>query len=306
MSDRDPFGIGRMAPVTQARGRTLDLMKHVTDQNGNPINFVTSYTASPQQIVENVRHSIRLGYPQCSPMSQPEPKRPVMLLCGGPSLADHEQDIIDRRKRDGTKIFTVNGTYRWALERDLGPLNLIMADGRAENADFIHEPRADCAYFLASQCHSDVWRRVEGMPVAIWHCLTFPEREMPVLNDYYLGNACWYPVMGMSTVATRAIMLLAMLGFERVEIFGLDSCYRDGKHHAFPQPLNDASPVGRVRCAGREFHCAPWMIAQAADFLEMMYGVLQQARVDLLVHGDGLIAHMIEIGANLPDERAQT
>ncbi len=304
MSDRDPFNMGReMRPAHHAQQKTLDLMKHVrVESTGEPVNFITSYTATVDEIMANVRHSIRRNLPQCSPMTQTNPKEPIILLCGGPSLNDFEEQIIERHLHEGAKLVTVNGTYRWTLERGLTPAALVMADAREANADFITEGRQDCAYFLASQCHPAVFAKAPEANTAIWHCLTFPEREVPILNDYYLGNACWYPVMGMSTVATRAIMLLTMLGFERIEIFGLDSCYRDGKHHAFPQPLNDGSPAAWVSCAGKRFYCASWMIGQAADFLEMMYGVLQQAKVELLVHGDGLIAHMIEVGANLPDE----
>lgn len=304
MSDRDPFGMGRqMRPSNGAQARTLDLMKHVKHETtGEPVNFITSYTSSPDETLANVKASIRLMLPQCQPMTQDNPKDPVILLCGGPSLNDFEDQIIERKLHDGAKLVTVNGTYKWALDRGLGPVSLVMADGRVQNADFIHESRDDCSYFLASQCHPAVFERAPEARTAIWHCLTFPEREVPILNDYYFGSACWYPVMGMSTVATRAIMLLTMLGFERIEIFGLDSCYRGKDHHAFPQPLNDGSPAAWVSCAGKKFYAASWMIGQAADFLEMMYGVLQQANVELLVHGDGLIAHMIEVGANLPDE----
>lgn len=303
MSDRDPFGMGRaMRPSTGAQQKTLDLMKHVVhEQTGEPVNFITSFTASPEQILANVRHSIRLPLPQCQPMVQDNPGEPIILLCGGPSLNDFEDEIIERRV-GGSKIVTVNGTYDWALKRNLEPSALVMADAREENADFITEARNNCAYFLASQCHPKVFEKVPEANTAIWHCLTFPEREVPILNEHYFGGACWYPVMGMSTVATRAIMLLTMLGFERIECFGLDSCYRGVNHHAFPQPLNDKSPAAWISCAGRKFFCAPWMLGQAADFLEMMYGVLQQAKVELHVHGDGLIAHMIEVGANLPDE----
>ena len=177
MSDRDPFGIGRMVP-SQRSQQTLDLMKHVTmEGTGEPVNFITTYTASVDQILSNVRHSVRLMHPQCSPMTQEDPKEPILLLCGGPSLNDFEEQIIERRLHDGAKIVTVNGTYKWARDRGLGPCSLVMADAREENADFIHEARADCSYFLASQCHPKVFAKVQDCPVAIWHCLTFPERE---------------------------------------------------------------------------------------------------------------------------------
>jgi hypothetical protein len=48
------------------------------------------------------------------------------------------------------------------------------------------------------------------------------------------------------------------------------------------------------------FSCTPWMLSQAQEFRGLV-GFLGD-EVELAVHGDGLIAHMIKTGAELSKE----
>ena len=48
----------------------------------------------------------------------------------------------------------------------------------------------------------------------------------------------------------------------------------------------------------RTFHCQPWMAYQAVEFGEMMSVLGDELQVT--VKGDGLIAYMIETGADAP------
>lgn len=74
-------------------------------------------------------------------------------------------------------------------------------------------------------------------------------------------------------------------------------------HHAFLQAENERDrrirlDVGPTHGTGqnRTFECAPWHVQQAEDFLRLIrhHGDDFQLRV----HGDGLLAHMLKIGAD--------
>jgi hypothetical protein len=47
---------------------------------------------------------------------------------------------------------------------------------------------------------------------------------------------------------------------------------------------------------GRVFSCAPWMISQATEFIEIIRRMGDA--FELQIHGDGLLAHILEVGAS--------
>jgi hypothetical protein len=96
----------------------------------------------------------------------------------------------------------------------------------------------------------------------------------------------------------RAIPLLRMLGFKRFHLYGFDSCLTD-EHHAYAQPENDSEHVVSATVGGRVFRCHVWMLSQAQEFIDLVKFMGDE--IDLQVHGDGLISHIIETGAAIDD-----
>jgi hypothetical protein len=98
----------------------------------------------------------------------------------------------------------------------------------------------------------------------------------------------------------RALYLLRVLGFWRFEIFGFDSCITDDEHHAYSQPENDGMQIITVTTTdGRMFRCNPWMVSQAQEFCDQI-GVMGD-EFEMIVYGDGLIAHLLKTGAEIED-----
>lgn len=254
------------------------------------------------ELLKNVFVNIRRQLPQVWP-HQPNPEI-ALLVCGGPSLAESIDELKEAYFRGG-KIVTVNGAYRWCLDHNLKPSATVVMDGREFNSRFVDELVPNCKYLLASQCHPTTFDICKGRDVHIWHTCSGGERELEMIRKYYFGRT--NPITIGTTVAIRAISLLRMLGFLRMETFGLDSCWMDGDHHAYWQPENDGdqriqvslrpTKNGVMSDIAHNFICAPWHIRQAEDFK-----TLTQQRGDLLqlnVHGRGLIATMIKTGADL-------
>lgn len=249
-------------------------------------------------LAAQVAHSIRLGHPQVK--GQPVQPDRICLIGGGPSLAETEGELRDLYYA-GAKIVTVNGAYHWCLERNYRPSMQIVLDARAVNARFVEPPVPRCQYLLASQCHPDTWAKVQGREgIWIWHAAAADSPHKAVLDAYYLGN--WQPSSGGTTVVMRAILLLRMLGFIRMDLFGVDSCVKGTEHHAYPQPENDADRVRPVDVWAtgnpeqrHTFYCTTWHIKQLECFLQLIR--LHGEHVLLRVHGDGLLACALALGA---------
>lgn len=252
---------------------------------------------SDEQLIANVNHSIRLGYPQVRP--QPAQPEMVCLVGGGPSLND-TFDELRELFFNGALIVTVNGSYQWCLDRNIQPSAQIVLDARAENARFVNPAVPRCKYLLASQCHPEMWKQVEGRPnVHIWHGAVEDNPHLgPVLDAYYAGN--WMKTPAGTTVIVRALVLLRLMGFLRLHLFGADSCYMHGQHHAYQQPENDVDRprpfiLSRNGEDQRVFLCAPWMAQQVKCFLQTVR--LHGKHFLLSVHGDGMLAYALKLGA---------
>jgi 6-hydroxymethylpterin diphosphokinase MptE-like len=234
----------------------------------------------------------------------------VMILGGGPSLAEYESEIRAKRTL-GIKAVTMNGSYSWALERGLAPVTQIVMDARPFNARFVQPIREDCLYLIASQCDPTVFTGLPHERTYVWHTMIDLTRD--ILTEHYPDG--WYRVLGGSTVLLRAIPLLGMLGYRRFTLYGCDSCLIDDDHHAYSQPENDTAPVvpiiattdGRLvstsETEGRIFYCHPWMIAQASQFVELIRSPIGDD-IELDIKGDGLLKHILTVACEA-QERAE-
>jgi hypothetical protein len=253
------------------------------------------------EILANVRHNIRLGYPQV----QQFPVKPdaLCLVGGGPSLASTERELVDLLFA-GAKLVTMNGSYQWAISKNLRPSTQVVVDARPSNARFLEPAIPNCRYLLASQCHPSVFEAAEGRDVWIFHAVDPESGPLAAeLDAYYLKN--WHAVLAGTTVATRALMALRLLGYLRFDLFGIDSCWMGPQHHAFPQPENDRDVRVVVEVtapddtARRRFVCSPAHLKQFEDFLQLIK--VNGEHFALNVHGDGMLAYALERGAATAD-----
>jgi hypothetical protein len=280
--------INETAAIAEDRLRVID-----------GITLNGSVNVTDDCLLENVRRAIRRPYPQVRP--QPITSDRIALVGGGPSLKDTERELVDL-VQSGAKLVTMNGAYQWCLERNLFPKTQIVMDARPSNARFLMPAAPGCNYLLASQCAPEVWDAVEGRPnVWMFHAAAGADGPLKDLLDaHYLGQ--WFGVGGGTTVATRALSVLRTLGYVRFDLFGVDSCFLHGAHHAYAQPENSkdrpikfwVEPPGRPDLR-RVFDCAPWHVKQAEDFLQMVR--INGEQFLLNVHGDGMIAYMMRSAA---------
>ena len=248
--------------------------------------IVCSLNESHENIRKNIEANINLSLPQVMPY-ETQWGKPVGLVLGGPTL-EASFDDLKRKSANGMPVVTVNGTYKYCMERGIRPSAFVMLDSREFNHRFIHETHPECKYFICSQCHPYVFKKLKDNQTWIWHCAGQEDNEDLLKNQY--GDK-YYPVMGGSTVALRTIHLLRMLGFHKFEVYGFDSCII-GEHHAYEQKENDDEPVIDVLVGGKEFRCTAAHYHQAREFVQMVTST--GSSYELLVHGDGLISHIIK------------
>ena len=246
------------------------------------------------KIVDNIKTNIRRGLPQFQPHEDCD--KTIMIVCGGPSLKDFEEEII-QKSADGIPVVSTNATHDWLIEKGVIPSLHIQLDARPFNKRFVKNWNPNVKYFIASQSDPSVFDTLKGADIRVFHCVGKKE-EIIELNKYYFGE--YFAVPGGGTIGLRSMMLIRMLGFHKIEMYGFDSCYLDDEHHAYDQKENGIEPVGEFEYGDKTFKCEPWMFEQAQDFCKMIEHL--DEKFNLVVHGDGLIAHIIKTGAKLEGE----
>lgn len=243
-----------------------------------------------EQARENIRINSAKGY--ATVVAHPMQDVDVMLLGGGPSLAEFEDDIRAKREA-GMPLVTTNGAYKWCLDRGIKPSAQVLVDGRGFNRRFVEPVIEDCKYLISSQCDPAVLESLPKDQVYLWHAIS---QKKTMLDIEEIVGEKIYPIPGGSTVVLRAIPLLRTLGFPRFHIYGFDSCVFD-HHHSYDQPENNQDIVIPVRVAGEEFMASPWMISQAQEFQVLAKTMDRETK--LAVYGDGLIATILRKAAEL-------
>ena len=88
-------------------------------------------------------------------------------------------------------------------------------------------PHPDITYLVASRCHPDVFKRLEGCKIIVWHAGGDHN-----INDLLCERKLNEPMVnGGSAGVTRAMFLVNCLGYTDQHIFGADSSYTGDDTH---------------------------------------------------------------------------
>lgn len=268
--------------------------------SGKDITESGTLNVADEVAKEHVRFNVSQGWMQVEPHAVSTDE--CLILGGSPSLNDFEDEIIRRRVRDGAKLITMNGSYHWALARNLTPSAQVVVDARPHNARFTKPVVDDCRYLIGSQVDPSV---LEGLPkdrTYLWH--TGAQQHKEILDLAY--DSRWWWVPGGSTVLLRTIPLMRLLGYKRFHLYGCDSCYQGDRHHAYAQAENDNElPLATTlqvngKPLERVFMTTVWQASQASEFIDLIRFLGDE--IELQVHGDGLLAYILRTGAEISTE----
>lgn len=250
-------------------------------------------------IKQNILANLRLGLQEIVP-HETQPDAEVILLAGGPSLNDFKDEIYARAKA-GMPVVTMNGTYNWARQHGILPAATVVLDGRPFNRRFLRPVTPGCKYLMCSQVDPSLLEAIPREQTWLWHSgsAVMVREALDEFSKETGETRNWWPVYGGSTVLLRSLVLLRMLGFAKIHLYGADSCLAEtGEHHAYEQPENDMVQSAEVEVGGRQFSCHPWMWSQAQEFIDLTKAMGDQLEIE--VYGPGLLAWIIQTASELP------
>lgn len=231
----------------------------------------------------------------------PEKPEPAVICGGGPSLADDVSLAKIRALKElGGVVFALNNSALLLKKNGIRADYQIVLDAREGNAEFVKEDLADCL-LLASHCHPAVFETAlaRGAKVIVF---THGTDDLAQKLGKALGRT-ETPLMvgGSHTVGLVALCVAYTAGHNLQHLFGYDSCHRDGKGHAYAQPMNAKDELLDLVVDGHgTFTASLAMVSQARAFPGLAQH-LSDLGCEIHVHGDGLlpaIAKMVEVGQN--------
>lgn len=236
-----------------------------------------------RQMAENVNRD--LPWFVAGPAHQGE----WVVVGGAPSMALRVDHIKERQRKGGT-VVALNGAGKFLTSEGIEPDIVMLVDPSEEVALYLDYELSDETLFLVSStCHADVFDKLEGRQVFVWH------PEMPPMTEQQRAILALYPdkpsalIGGGNTVALRSIPVGFLLGYRTMHCYGIDSSYeKDGADHAYKKPIGHEPEAMGVLFEGKTYHCSPWMVRQADEF-KFYYGQYTELGCRILVHGTGLI-----------------
>lgn len=255
------------------------------------LTMIAVPNTSPEQIVANLKANT--ARPLKWLLAHAEIAAPAVMVGGGPSAADHLNEIM-RLQAGGGVVFAMNGASRWLRGQGIIPDWQVIADAKEETASLV-DPDARGHLFSSAVNHATMTAAPEPI---VWHPLIagieqcFPDER----------KAGEYSLIGGTTAGTHGMCVAYVMGHREFHCFGYDSSHRGAASHAYAQPMNDGIPNVEVEWAGKKYLASIAMKAQAEQF-QLTGRAMQKIGCTLHIHGDGLLPVMWNTKAGDLNER---
>lgn len=248
------------------------------------LRFLVVRNTTDEKIKENVKANSARDLEWVG--ERPAHKGTAIIVGGGPSVSD----CLDQIKDLGGTVFAGNAASQFLFENDVAVDYQVIGDAKPETSTLVDEWAM--IRLIASQVDpSTLDRAIACGETMLWHLNSDNVEEC--FPPHRVKRGGYSLINGSSTVGDFMVRLAYVMGYRNLHIFGFDSCHRDGKSHAYSQPMNDSMPCTAVEWGGRTFYASLAMKAQAEKFQVTARQLEKDCR--LTVYGDGLLQAMYRV-----------
>lgn len=226
----------------------------------------------------NILHALSLGLPVCK--MGPD-RGELAIVAAGPSVNEYRDELINF----SGKVWAINGAYSH-LRKSFGITpDFVGLDPQQALVGCFNDLSRDSTFYIASHCHPDVFKRLEGYKVKLWHTSRDTVHVLP-------SGSCVVP--GGMTAVTRAPFLGNMEGFRDIYIYGADCSYADSPY-AYATDSDVCDPTDKtqiVECppgSGQFFKSEMGLLHQASNIGAMMEIFPHVTKARLTIRCGGLL-----------------
>ncbi len=240
----------------------------------NPIHIDGSCVASDDELIANMKHTITRGLPEIEGL-YPVREGSIAIVASGPSVVGQLEALLQYPGR----VVAVRDAHDWMIRNGRIPDYALTVDPLANSWHCFELKNPDVQYVIGSQCNAAVFDHLAGQKVLTFHTY---------MKDGQTEPAGKFLMPGLSTSGLRAIAVFYCLGWRNFNLFGFDSCLKDGKLRVNgTTPTSDEEIVElRIDPDGEKFYANMAMTLQAQQFLDI-FDMMPGIHVE--THGEGLI-----------------
>ena len=212
----------------------------------------------------------------------------MILVGGGPSMANSLVTIRRMAARNGARVIAFNDAIQYLLDRNVPVWGTVLMEVMSWQPESIKTVPKGLTYLVASEAHPDTYDMLlsAGANVVQWHAME-EIGEDRLIGDKFDGAVPLIP--GGVTALTRAFFLGHAMGYRRVELFGADSSHAENVSHAYYHRSD--SKVFDIYCAGKWFR-APGYLARQCEDLTKIVQCHHGKTMNIRVHGTGMFPHV--------------
>ena len=200
---------------------------------------------------------------------------PLAIVGSGPSAKDYVGDL-----NGFNEVWGINGAFNWLRSEGVKVDAFVGMDPERFLVDYLNET-PDAIYYVASQCHPDVFDRLKDNKVRTWHV---QDPSVPPQKGQY-------PIPGGSTCLSRALYLASLMGWTDIHVFGGDSSYEGEEEYAYGGKVFGCEDCF-AEVDGTKYRTNRQFLTQAIEITE----VLKNFPGSVTIHGRGLLVAIAEQG----------
>ena len=242
----------------------------------SPLDIKVSCNTNGEKTKENVLANLKRGLAQVEAL--PENNRHLVIVGGGPSLKTTWQEIFVWIL-NGADVMALNGAAKFLNDRGVLPTYQLVIDPR-DNSHLIGLTKD---YLIGSQVDPVTLENLPQDRTALVHMYGSANG---LVNGTLIGGDVTAGLVAMCTGYT--------LGYRSLHLYGYDSSYEEGEHHAYPQEQTDQEQkrlevYARDKDGVMQKFTTNYAMAKQAELFPKTVELLCNADCTMTVHGTGLI-----------------
>jgi hypothetical protein len=275
------------------------LAKHgfAPDENGNFLvsGYEGKLPVETEKLFDNIRANVTSMWYE-SLYSLPYDDRTFVMVCGGPSLAEHLEEIRAKSLDPNYLVVCSNMTGAYLRSHGITPNVHFVIDPQPKKRFDVANASKDTQYWINAACDPAVFEELKSQDIKPYAFLADFESEgravKAIQESMYPGQAGMMAIQGGTMAGLRAMNLADALGFRKMEYYGFDATVRifDGKAQPYAYEKKRGEAIIQVDCPAcdAKFDTTLVFQKQVAEFIQWRENM---PWMDVTIIGGGLIDH---------------
>lgn len=248
------------------------------------------------QLMENIRTNVSAG--GYVPLFSLEyDKRTFVMVCGGPSLEDHLEEVREKASQpDKYLVVCSNMTGGYLLEQGITPHVHFILDPQNKKKFDVAKAHQYTQYWINAACDPEVFETLKQQDITPYIFLADFDAEgkaiKTVKESLPPGVLGMMAIQGGTMAGLRAINLADALGFRSLEYYGFDATVqvKDGKARPYAYEKKRGEAIIEIECdrCSEKFDTTLIFQKQVNEFIAWQKNM---PWMQIKIIGGGLIAH---------------